>query len=416
MKAIFDLLFPYHAESLLLFEGDSLHFDIQQTKPFVGFATGRGAGKFNVSKLAQLQYEYLDLEPERSPEGFVQYIDSIIDYRYRLLNAIYKQQADSPIVMEAPNKEEIQKIIQLSPLNPAEFDYLDRLIHFQRYYSIGAFLQEGNFPEQFQDMALDFNGPVFKHFKEESYRRLSSIYDFRLFHALEYITKFEYVRQQQSQEGVKVTYGNWTELMRAPEFSTWAPEFIQNNFKQEVYNSYYAQYCAWSLTLTGDPGSMVDYLGMDEGNKYLNRIQHYKELLDTGLSDEVYQLHQASKSLDKQSFNEILKQNQFTPLFIVFWSAQYAGASMVNEIPALKDFEKEYADKIKVIYVCVDQEAHKKMWAARIIDESWEGEHYFLPQEGNESTLTPFGDKPISNFCGGGATYSLGQQVWLYRK
>ncbi len=59
-------------------------------------------------------------------------------------------------------------------------------------------------------------------------------------------------------------------------------------------------------------------------------------------------------------------------------------------MPAIINLEENIKEKFEVINICIDQEVNKNLWAARIIDNSWKGNHYFLPIEGNDSTLSNF--------------------------
>ena len=405
--AQYSLIHPGQALGLILFEGDSLYIDIPPVDSISSFVTGRGAGKINLLNLPQFQYQHFDLVQERSLEEFANYLENTIGDQQRLLEAIFSKESENPLILAASNKEDIQKIIHKSPLSSEEFEFLSMLMKFRHFDLLRHYLREEKTLSDSGPKTLDFQDPAFRQFQPAVYRQLKNVYDYRLFHALESITQIEFLKQLQSQKGVELTSENWKSPLRKEEYSQWQAEFIKQNFDEEVFNQYYAQLASFSMTLGYDYKEMFDYLKPEEKNKYVSRIHSYEQLLKTGLSNEVYQLNRDTRSLDQDKFEDLLKRYDNSPLFLVFWSAQFAGSSILGELPAIKSFEKEHADKMKVLYICVDKKANKNLWAARIIDESWKGEHYFLPQEGNDSTLNPFSDVPISSFCNGGATYSF---------
>ena len=405
--ADYRLFFPQHYVPLNLFEGDRIHLDVYLKDPERTFATGKGAGKINVLNLSQFQYEFVDLAPDRSLEALAQYINERIEHRLTLLEAIYHKDHENSLVFDAPNAKYIQKIITNTPISPAEYEYLHTLVQFERYSLLTNFLARKNAEDQTDSSPIDFSSAVFKFFNPKAYRQLDHINDRRLNSAVESILPVEYLRHQQRQEGLVITYGNWRSMLATDGYGPWCSEFLKRNFNSEVFNRYYAGEATWSMTYGINCETSLSYLNLEEDNKYVNRVQAYRQLLKKGLENKTYGLAQKAKTLDEQKFNKLLSQYKNTPLLIVFWSAKAAGASLLDELPSLTAFEKDNKGKTEVVYICVDHLAHKNMWAARVIDESWQAEHYFLPIEENETTLQSLTDKDISNLCSGGATYTF---------
>ena len=140
-------------------------------------------------------------------------------------------------------------------------------------------------------------------------------------------------------------------------------------------------------------------------NLYLSRINDFKSKVDNGLENTAYNLNDDSNSLSKQKFDGLLEKHKGQNIYIVFWSVQYAGSAILNQIPVLYHLEK--TNNLKIIYIGIDKAEYKNLWAARIIDNQWKGDHYFMPVENNEETLKKFSDKKIYLFCEGGATFTF---------
>jgi len=142
-------------------------------------------------------------------------------------------------------------------------------------------------------------------------------------------------------------------------------------------------------------------------NKYLNRINHFQNLLENGLQNTDYNLSASQFALTPTKLDSLLKSFKGKPVYLVIWSAQFAGSTVIPKLPSIIDFEKENLGKIEVVNICIDKANFKDLWAARIIDNSWRGHHYFLPSEGNDSIINMFDAKNIFAFCYDGATYTL---------
>ncbi|MDN5214728.1 hypothetical protein QQ020_21800 [Fulvivirgaceae bacterium BMA12] len=414
--ANYRLFFPKHMIPLLLFDGDSIYLEIYHTDIKQTFATGRGAGKINVLNLPQLQYEYFDLEQERNLNDFVHYTDSIIAYQHSLLAAVYARQLNDSLISGAPNKNHIKKIINNTPISPEAYELLCNLVEFQRYSLISSFLTKKSAQGHSDSVSIDFNSASFRHFNVEAYRQLKNIDDWRLHNSLESILQIEYLKEKQSQESQTPTYGNWRNMFSSNDYMNWRSEFLRIHFDREIFNKYYAEYVTGFMTWGMDYASLLNHINLHENNKYVNRIQEFIQLLNHGLNNEAYGLNQTAKYLDKKKFENLLSSYKQSPLLIVFWSAQAAGASIIDELPSLKAFEANTKDEITLVYICVDKQANKNLWAARVIDESWKAKHYFLPIEENETTLDKITDKDISTLCSGGSTYIFIDNNGAYSK
>ena len=401
--ARYGLEFPEHFISLNLFDGDSLYMDIDFEDINNAFAMGKGAGKINVLNLAQFQYEYFDLEKDRNFSEYGLYIDSVISERLNILEAIFLKQIDNSLVTKDSN---IRGIIERTPLNSDEYKFLRKLIKFQRYGLVTNYLSKRNAETQFDFKLIPFTSKNFKYFDEKEYAQLDNLNDWSFSNNLESILQIEYLKEKQIKDGLKITFSNWRELLRNQEYGKWIPSFLKDNFKKSIYTQYYGEAVTGLMTWGMDYKPSLNKLNMDERNKYIRRIKTYEELLTKGLSNEEYRLNQEHKYLNEERFQNLLKSYKNTPLLIVFWSAQAAGADLINKLPAMREFENNNKKKIDVIYICIDKEENKNMWAARVIDESWKAKHYFMPIEGNSTTLKECSNKNITTLCSGGASYT----------
>lgn len=139
--------------------------------------------------------------------------------------------------------------------------------------------------------------------------------------------------------------------------------------------------------------------------KYQQRIDVFKERIESGLNDPEYNPGTKSLELDKPAFDALTERYKGKNVLFVFWSAQFAGSSVMQSLPAIDYLERKYG--LEVLNICVDKSQYKNLWAARIIDSHWKGQHFFMPIETNANTLNAFGAKNIASFCSGGATYTL---------
>ena len=394
---------------LILFDGDNieLSFDIKNLDNSLT-ATGKGAGKINVLRLKQFDFDNFDLEKYSDIDEFTNHIDNVISEQISLLNSIYFKKQNDIKISQADNKIEIQNIITDSPVTEKEYNFLLNRIKFQSYFLQTIFLSKLSGLESLDSIEINFENKAFKHFKKQEYQKLDNINDWHLAHSLESILQIEYLRKLEEEENIEITNGNWQSFFSNSDYEKWVNSFLKDNFNDDIYNKYYADLSAWYMTLGYDYEIFYKKLDFDnQNNKYAKVLNEFKNLLDDGLRHKDYGLNENILTLNKSKFESLLEDYRGKPLVIVFWSAQYAGASIVNQLPLIKDFEKANKEEISIVNICIDKKENKKVWAARIIDNSWKAKHYFLPIEGNDSMLNKFSSKKISAFCDGGATYTF---------
>ena len=407
------LFFPEYMVPLVLFDDDSIHLEIylaESSGQKSYFATGQGAGKINILDLEQFQYDYFDLDVARTLEEHGLYLDSIISFQLNLLEEIYLGRTKGPLVSTTKNQDQIRKIVQSSPVTDKEYRFLVNIVNFQRYSLMSYYIAQQAQITKADSMVIDLGSLTFRDFNQNYYHQVSDINDFRLYNSLESILQVEYLKEMQSDDELRITFTNWRKHFSNKKYQDWCANFLKNSFSPDIYNKYYSEYASGLLTWGFKDDAVMNYilrLDFNEENKYTNRIEGFRHLLKDGLNDEEYELNRDSKNLDPVKFANLLGTSENSTLLVVFWSAQAAGASIIDELPSLTEFEKKYKDKIRMIYICVDKQDNKNLWAARIIDESWRGEHYFMPIEANSTTLQGIAEKDISSLCSGGANCIL---------
>lgn len=401
----YSLDFPNQSISFNLFEGDSIHYEVSLANLDQAFATGKGAGKINLLNLAQYRSDYVDLAKRRNLYEFVDYVDSLIVYKLNLLEDIYFHRVKSELISQATNKVQILKVIRHSPLSLNEYEFLNQLIEFQFYNLLGYFLSTKRKEVPVDTARVDLNTIAFKHFREKDYRELDNLNDWTLANSLDVIIEIEYLRSKQQKDGIKVNYSNWKSWLYTPDYRIWISNFLNDNFITEISNKYYSDYALWFMTLGDKYEEILESIDFSVENKYTKRLKGYEKLLKTGLKINEYGLSESKRTLDTIKFQQLINDYKDSSVLMVFWSARYAGASIIGNLPGLKTFEDDYNGLVDVIYVCIDKKDHQNLWAARIIDESWNGKHYFLPIEGNDRTLDQFNVEDIDSFCSGGVKF-----------
>lgn len=112
--------------------------------------------------------------------------------------------------------------------------------------------------------------------------------------------------------------------------------------------------------------------------------------------------------LNEITFNQLIKNFKGENLYLVIWAAPYAEVGVIPFLPALLDFENECKGDLKVLNICIDEEKNKNLWAAKIIDNAWKGEHYFFPiNNKNDTIVQMLNCKKIFGYCDGGVTYKF---------
>ncbi|MBT3382673.1 MAG: hypothetical protein HN778_06465 [Prolixibacteraceae bacterium] len=404
--AEYALLFKKSHIKLQLFEGDNILLDFDIDKPNETlFASGRGAAKINILNLAQFKREFLS-DLNFSLTEYVKYSDSIASLQQEILQSIYEKKPNSDCIKTATNSYKIEKIINENELTQKEYDYVKLVIYVQKLSlsSYIPYLSRLNQPDSAQ---LDFNGKLFSDFSLQNYKKIINLNSWRLGNGLEKIQKLEYLKHLQN-SGEKICPANCNSFLETREFLEWKIDFTKENFNDNVFNMSVAGEQSSAMYSGIDYKEIYEYFGnIITQAKYLNWVNNFKSLLDSGLNNTNYNLASEELTLDKRKFEQLVTNNSDKPILFVFWSARHAGASVIENLPALNDFEKSYGNEINVIKICLDNAEHKNLWAARIIENSWKGNHYFMPFEDNDSSLKAFTTKNISSHCTGGVNYAL---------
>lgn len=386
---------------LILFDGDnvSVSFDLKDVATTF-FARGKGAAKINILRLKQ--FSHVAFKPELTLEQFSQKNDSIISARLQLLDWIYTKQL-SVLDYSTAEKEQIRRIIKESPLTEKEYTFMKMRIQLQRY-AVVDFLSQKVEKDEMATVKLNFNIPVFRYFNTEIYREIKSIDHWTTHLFINNILKIEYLKEK-LKANPDLTYANWN-VQGNPDYDDWARNYLRKYFNPVVHDKYYGEIAAFLLTMGNDIGDETKYLDNNfTTEQYLGQIHSFRKLLKEGLKDQHYKLDSDELLLSQDTFASLLKSHQDENILLVFWSAQYAGASIINKIPELGNFEKN--NDVRVINICIDKSIYKNLWAARVIDNNWKGKHYFMPIENNDKTLNEFGAEKISAFCDNGVVYCL---------
>lgn len=140
--------------NLVLMEGDRITLTFSLDDINNVFATGQGAGKINVLKLRQFQYDYFDLEKTRTLSQFVDYLDSVNVVKNNLLDVIFEKNQDHKLLTESLNSSKIRRIINSTPLNKDEYSFLKSIVIAQRFNMLNSFLtkpqKEGTIEEKIE--------------------------------------------------------------------------------------------------------------------------------------------------------------------------------------------------------------------------------------------------------------------------
>lgn len=391
--------------SLVLFKGDNINLELDfadLNNPL--FATGKGAGKINVLNLDQ--FDFVPFNLEWTFDRYNIHTDSIISSRLNLLDAIYSKNNISEVIVNAKNKDKIERVINESPLSIDEYEFLKKQT-FLKKYEIVDFMNQLSNNKLLDSTSIDFNSSVFNFFNEEQYSEWENINDWHLADALDKILYVEFLKSKHKEDR-SLIYKDRNSISDSPLYKNWVRTFLKNNFKTDVIDKFYADQLAWLMTLGFQYEELYEKFKRQNVNKkYLNRLMEFSDLLDKGLNNSEYNLNADSLSLDNLKFNSLIDSYRGKSVYIVFWSAQFAGSSIIKDLPAFKDFEKANKNEIVVLNICIDKAENKNLWATRIIDNLWKSTHYFLPIEGNGSTLNKISNKNISAFCDGGVTYTI---------
>lgn len=391
---------------LILFQGDDieLEFDLNDIENSL-FAKGKGAGKINVLRLPQFDSN-LGYDTIFTMNKYKIKVDSTINSQLLLLNAIYNQDLKNEILQTCENKQAIIDIIDETPLSDKEYEFLKKKISIQDIYYLGDFITFLNGQKLADTSIVDFSRPYFDCFNQNKYNMIDNINYWQFENCISNILKMEYLKNIQK-ESVQLTYSNFR-IKDYASYRNWSFNFAKNSLNQEVFDAYFASTLTDGLTLGELNNELYEkFKNNCTTEKYLSRVNNFNDLLKNGLGNLEYKLSSDEYTLNMKNLDSLLVNNEGNNVYLTIWSAQYAGATLISELPANVDFEKGNQDDIIFLNICIDEEKYKNLWAARIIDNSWKSNHYFLPSENNDSLINRFSAQNITGFCDGGVTYSF---------
>lgn len=390
---------------LVLFRGDDikLEFDLKDIDSSL-FVQGRGAGKINVLRLAQ--FANPEFDTKYTMDAYKLYIDSVIAYQLLFLDLIYDKDLENELLQTAKNKRAIIKIIKDTPLSEKEYEFLKKKISMQDIYFLGRFLFYQSQEETDDTSKIDFSSSYFACFNPAAYKEIENVNYWQFEDCVNMILGIEYLKSIQ-QKDRQLTCKNFG-IDDYSKYRDWSFSYAKNNLDPNVFDAYFASQLASDLS-TGDfdKNRYDRFVKNCTGEKYVNGINHFVGLLDSGLHHNGYKLDAGKYTLNSLKLDSLLKSKRGKNVYVLIWSARFAGATLISELPSIIDFEKENSGEIGTLHICIDKEKHKNLWAARIIDNSWKADHYFLPAENNDSIINLFAAQNISGFCDGGATYSF---------
>lgn len=391
---------------LVLSAGDSLYLNMNPNdKAAALVALGRGAGKINFLRLDQLEYDFEHVIGTQTPREFALRADTVIERQLQALEAIYAEDPNHEVVTGAANRAELEGLITQTPLTADEYVYLNQRLRIQRYtMTMGWLARMANDPE-LASLPVDFDSEAFRPFNPEEYQTLDQVNDWHLANGLNAILTTEYRKKLSGRADTVVTYGNWHQLYAA-DFNAWASNYLKQHFNVHIHDTYFGALASFALSIGGNHQPYYEMLDETAGGPYAARLKEFSNLLEEDTRME-YGYETDSLMLDMPKLQVILDRHVGKELLINFWSAQYAGSSIVDNIPLMQDFERRNRGEMKVINVCVDSLQQKNLWAARIMDCGWDADHYFVPIEGNDGLLDAFSSRNLATFCEGGASYAL---------
>ncbi|TKG95223.1 hypothetical protein EYV94_10960 [Puteibacter caeruleilacunae] len=391
---------------LILFNGDdiTLEFDVNDMKNTLT-AKGKGAGKINVLCLPQFDTK-LRFNADYTLDSYKAKVDSTIHAQEALLEVIYQQDLKSDLLQSAENKQSITNIINETPLSDKEYQFLKKKIAIQDIYYLGDFISYFSRQDLADKSFVDFSRSYFECFNHDRYAMIDNINCWQFEDCVGKILKMEYLKSIQK-DSAQLTYNNFR-IKDYAGYRKWQFDHAKDFLSQEVYDAYYGSLLVNGLTMGKLHKELHEsYKAGCVNEKYLSRIDGFNELLNNGVSDEAFGLDTDENELNAQKLDALLKDNSGSNVYVTVWSAQFAGAFLISQLPANIDFAKEHQDEMKFLNICVDRQKNKGLWAARIIDNNWKGNHYFIPVENNDSLLHRFAAEHISSFCDGGVTYSF---------
>lgn len=396
--ALYSLEYDSKSISFPLFKGDNIdiEFDGQNLKQTF-FATGKGAGKINVFHLEDFRPAIYN--PQWTAIKFSGYRDSLISAQLSLLEDIYKRNFKSKGITNSKNKNTINRIVRQSPLSKGEYIFLKDIIFMNRFE-----LPMGS-PDE-----IDFNSAIMVPFRRDDYAKIGYINYAYNQGKIFTILKAEYIREN-FKNGRMPGYNTLDAVTGSSEAFEWMLTFMKENFSTGVHDKIFAEMLIWGMTLGSfDEKQYNSFKGNCRTEKYVDYIDQYRTALKEGEGASPL------KSIfDANGFEALQDRCKNDNTLLVFWSAQYAGASVLDDLPII-DYLSEAYD-LRVLYICVDEESRRSLANAKVRHSNWSGEHYFMATETNQATLKQYSSASISAFCYGGATYAiLGKDGFIHSK
>ncbi len=387
---------------VVLFTGDDIKVSFDLTNPdSTLFALGKGAGKINVLQLPQFKSN-LRYDTTYTMNTYKLCVDSVINSQSLFLNAIYNKDVENKILQKAKNKESILKIIRETPLSEKEYTFLKGKISALGINYLGGFLSFLSRQKPNDSLKVDFSNSYFDCFNSAVYKNYKNINYWQFEDCINHILELEYSKSIQH-GNPQWTYGNFA-IDDYSKYRNWCFNFAKNNFNPETFDAYFASILTDGLSEGNLNKALYDkFIQNCSDKKYVNRVNDFIDLQNNGLNDKAYNLY----TLDSLKLDSLLKSYKEKNIYVIIWSSQYAGATIISDLPSIIDFEKENQGDIITLNICIDKAKYQNQWAARIIDNSWKGNHYFLPAENNDSIINEFAAQNIFEYCDGGATYSF---------
>ncbi len=398
--------------TLALFRGDKikLEFDIEEGRKSL-FATGKGAGKINVLRLPQFNYSLI-YNSNLPMAEFKVLVDSIVDSRQAFLEAIYEKEPGNDLVTEAVNKDLIERIIKESPLSKKEYDFVKmEILAFKAGVLSGyvSYLADRRLADS---VKIDFSDPYFDFLKDPEIKKITNYCSMNYNEFCQNLPKYKHHRYLQ-RIGKSLIYPEWNSIYDDTVYMNNAFNYIRDENKAEEFEYLLANEFSMSLNM----GYFDEYLEYKhelfdhcKNGKYTRTLEEFSSLIETGLQNSEFDLGNPEKSLDSLKFNKIMEEQDERPIYLSFWSPKYSEAWIMPFLPEFLDFEKRFEDKLRIISVCVDEDKYKGLWAAKVIDNHWHGNHYFYPVKSENLRANPFIRKFISrnifSLCDG-ECYSL---------
>ncbi|MEM6379583.1 MAG: hypothetical protein AAF705_15360, partial [Bacteroidota bacterium] len=192
--------------SIVAFEEDQIQLEMDLSADSnIFFARGRGAGKINVLDLPQ--FDYVPFDADWTKERFRGHSDSVVTTQIALLDAIYTKDLDHKLIVEATNRNRLERIIKESPLTTAEYQHLKTSIKTYSVSVVDYFSQLDQ-----NDLKIDLSGSIFDYFSSETYQQINHINDWKLGNALDKILHVEYLRYKHGD--LPITQEEWKSALR----------------------------------------------------------------------------------------------------------------------------------------------------------------------------------------------------------